>query len=39
MRRIAAGDAAAWARLEFALEKLFELQDVEAVKTDGDQET
>jgi glutamyl-tRNA reductase len=32
MRRIAAGDEAAWARLEFALEKLFELQDVEAVK-------
>ncbi|MCR4377671.1 MAG: glutamyl-tRNA reductase [Rhodospirillales bacterium] len=38
MRRIAAGDEAAWARLEFALEKLFELQDIEAVKTDGDQE-
>jgi len=30
MRRIAAGDEAAWARLEFALEKLFELQDVKA---------
>jgi len=36
MRRIAAGDEAAWARLEFALEKLFELQDVQAVKTDED---
>lgn len=32
MRRIAAGDEAAWARLEYALEKLFELQDVEAVQ-------
>lgn len=30
MRRIAAGDEAAWARLEYALEKLFELQDVKA---------
>ncbi len=27
MRRIAAGDEAAWARLEFALEKLFDLQN------------
>lgn len=29
MRRIAAGDEAAWARLEHALEKLFDLQDVQ----------
>lgn len=38
MRRIAAGDEAAWARLEFALEKLFELQDVKVVETDEDPE-
>lgn len=37
MRRIAAGDETAWARLEFALEKLFELQDVEAVQADEDE--
>lgn len=29
MRRIAAGDEAAWARLEFALEKLFDLQNAD----------
>ncbi|HEY9163054.1 MAG TPA: glutamyl-tRNA reductase [Magnetovibrio sp.] len=37
MRRIAAGDEAAWARLEYALEKLFELQDVKAVAADEDE--
>lgn len=38
MRRIAAGDEAAWARLEFALEKLFELQDVKPISADGDED-
>lgn len=48
MRRIAAGDEAAWAQLEHALEKLYELQDVhiddiadarQGDRTDGDQDT
>ncbi len=39
MRRIAAGDETAWARLEFALEKLFELQDMQAVQTDEDDQS
>lgn len=34
MRRIAAGDESAWARLEYALEKLFELEDVKADEDD-----
>lgn len=36
MRRIAAGDEAAWARLEHALEKLFDLQDVQVTDVSGD---